>query len=249
MGWDTSLEIQPAESITNSAPTARTGPTTKARSVFHIGSLSLPHHAVKFYRVAPIKECSRQTCCASASQAVLGGPPGEFGPQGGRLLVTDRMELLEAALDGMPDGVGLLSREGEVIFWNQAAQGITGFTAIELLGREMPEGLEPLLGYGSGMENREPPGALPENHRSVQQARHRFGHMVPVIASTRVLFNGLEQYIFHCYCRAWLGCVLLPASGWRRSGRSLARTCGSGRSCSRSSVPRWNAASAWLPGL
>ena len=51
--------------------------------------------------------------------------------------MTDRMELLEAALDGMPDGVGLLSREGEVIFWNQAAQGITGFTAIELLGREM----------------------------------------------------------------------------------------------------------------
>jgi len=109
--------------------------------------------------------------------------------------VTDRMELLEAALDGMPDGVGLLSREGEVIFWNQAAQGITGFTAIELLGREMPEGLEPLLGYGSGMENREPPGALPENHRSVQQARHRFGHMVPVIASTRVLFNGLGERI------------------------------------------------------
>jgi len=109
--------------------------------------------------------------------------------------VTDRMELLEAALDSLPDGVGLMCREGNVIFWNQAAEGITGFAAIELLGHEMPEGLEPLLGYGSGTENREPPGALPENHRSVQQARHRFGHMVPVIASTLVLSNGLGERI------------------------------------------------------
>ncbi len=101
--------------------------------------------------------------------------------------MTDRMQLLEAALDSLPDGVGLLGREGEVIIWNQAAQGITGYTAIELQGHEMPEGLGPLVGNRNGMENQEPPGALPENHRSVEQMQHKFGHLVPVIANTLVL--------------------------------------------------------------
>ncbi|MGB0064279.1 MAG: PAS domain S-box protein [Terracidiphilus sp.] len=108
--------------------------------------------------------------------------------------MTDRMELLEAALDCLPDGVILLGREGEVMFWNHAAHSITGFTAIELLGRQMPEGLEPLLGPGSGVENRRP-FAQPENHRYVEQARHKFGHLVPVIVNILVLGNGLGERI------------------------------------------------------
>ena len=48
----------------------------------------------------------------------------------------------------------------------------------------------------------QPPGTLPESHRSVARARHKLGHCVPVIASTRILFNGLgerigEAVLFH----------------------------------------------------
>jgi PAS domain S-box-containing protein len=109
--------------------------------------------------------------------------------------MTDRMELFEAALDSLPDGLGLLGREGEVMFWNQAAQGITGYTAIELLGREMPEGLEPLLGSRNGIENSKSPELRPENRRSVEQTRHKFGHQLPVITNALVLFNGLGERI------------------------------------------------------
>ncbi|MGD0346272.1 MAG: diguanylate cyclase [Terracidiphilus sp.] len=107
--------------------------------------------------------------------------------------MTDRIELLEAALDSMPDGVGLFGGEGEVMFWNQAAQGITGYTAVELLGRPIPEGLEPLLANGNGIE--QPPGNPPESHRSVARARHKLGHFVPVIANKLILINGLGERI------------------------------------------------------
>lgn len=109
--------------------------------------------------------------------------------------MTDRTELLEAALDGLPEGLGLLGGKGEVMFWNQAAQGITGYPAIELLGRPLPEGLEPLFESAFGSDHRGPMGSQPENHRAVKQTRHRLGHMLPVITTNRVLLNGVGERI------------------------------------------------------
>lgn len=109
--------------------------------------------------------------------------------------MADRMELLEAALDSLPDGVGLWGREGEVKFWNQAAQDITGYSSIEIIGREMPEALERLMERGSSQENLQPPETPPENHRFVALIRHKCGHTVPVIASLHVLDNGLGERI------------------------------------------------------
>ena len=37
------------------------------------------------------------------------------------------MALLESALDSLPDGVSLFECEGGVVFWNQAAEAITGY--------------------------------------------------------------------------------------------------------------------------
>ncbi len=107
--------------------------------------------------------------------------------------MTDRTELLESAFDSLPEGMGLVDREGEVMLWNQAAQGITGYAAIELLDRPIPEALEPLLANGIGVEH--PPGSVPESRRSVAQARHKLGHSVPVIANMLVLFNALGERI------------------------------------------------------
>jgi PAS domain S-box-containing protein len=109
--------------------------------------------------------------------------------------MTDRIELLEAAIDGLHDGVGLFGGEGEVMFWNQAAQSITGYTAGELLGQPIPEGLEPLHECGNSREETQLPGALPESRRSVTRPRHKLGHSVPVIANKMVLVNGLGERI------------------------------------------------------
>jgi PAS domain S-box-containing protein len=111
----------------------------------------------------------------------------------GEISMTNRIELLEATLDSLPEGVGLAGGEGEVMFWNQAAQSITGYTAIELLGQPIPEGLEPLLANGNSME--QPPGTPPESHRWVTRAQHKLGHSVPVIANMLVLLNGLGERI------------------------------------------------------
>jgi diguanylate cyclase (GGDEF)-like protein/PAS domain S-box-containing protein len=105
--------------------------------------------------------------------------------------MTDRTKLLEAALDTLPDGIALFGGDGEVIFWNQAAQGITGYAAKELLAQPIPEGLEPLL-LERNLEEESRAGAeQPEDCRALVHARHKLGHGVPVISRTLVLRDGL----------------------------------------------------------
>ena len=48
--------------------------------------------------------------------------------------MSERTELLEAALEGYPDGIGLLGEEGLVRLWNPSAEAMTGFPSVELLG-------------------------------------------------------------------------------------------------------------------
>ena len=59
--------------------------------------------------------------------------------------MTNRTELLEAALEAFPEGVALVGTEGLVAFWNKAAEEITGYTGMELLSRQVPGALESLL--------------------------------------------------------------------------------------------------------
>jgi PAS domain S-box-containing protein len=109
--------------------------------------------------------------------------------------MTDRTELLEAAFDSLPEGMGLFGGEDEVVFWNEPAQGITGYPTVELLGRQLPECLEPLLANGSDTGKSQPPGGLPESRRSVARAQHKLGHFVPVIVNKMILLNGLGERI------------------------------------------------------
>jgi diguanylate cyclase (GGDEF)-like protein/PAS domain S-box-containing protein len=109
--------------------------------------------------------------------------------------MTDRTELLQTAFDSLPEGMSLLSEEDEVVFWNQAAQGITGYPAVELLGEQLPECLEPLLAAGSGEDELLALAARAEGRRSLAQARHKLGHAVPVIVRILDLSNGLGERI------------------------------------------------------
>jgi PAS domain S-box-containing protein len=137
--------------------------------------------------------CERNAPLRGCPSAIFGRTAVESTTQDREAWMTDRIELIEAALDSMSDGLGLFGRDGEVVLWNQAAQGMTGYTAMELLGRAVPESLEALLEAGRNME--QPSSDLADRHRSVVQARHKLGHFVPVIASMRVLSNGLGERI------------------------------------------------------
>jgi len=48
--------------------------------------------------------------------------------------MADRTELLEGALDSLPEGIALAGIEGRLAFWNRAAEDITGHRCPELLG-------------------------------------------------------------------------------------------------------------------
>jgi len=104
--------------------------------------------------------------------------------------MTDRTELLEAALDSIPEGIALLGNEGEVMFWNRAAEAITGYVGVELRGRNLPEPIEPLLANG-GMGNMQP-GCAPDARRgAVVHAQHKLGHAMQAMARSFVLRDGL----------------------------------------------------------
>ena len=55
--------------------------------------------------------------------------------------MADRTELVEAALDVYPEGLALLDSDERVVFWNRAAEQITGLPAHELRSRTVPDGV------------------------------------------------------------------------------------------------------------
>jgi diguanylate cyclase (GGDEF)-like protein/PAS domain S-box-containing protein len=101
--------------------------------------------------------------------------------------MADRTELLEAALESFPEGIGLLDREGLVAVWNRAAEAITGYAGMYVVGRHVPEPLEPLL-LGCGKLSEDQDNAEKQNNScSALRFKHKLGHQVPVIARTLVL--------------------------------------------------------------
>jgi diguanylate cyclase (GGDEF)-like protein len=123
--------------------------------------------------------------------------------------MTDRAELLEATLDSLPEGVALLGEDCHVVFWNQAARTITGYAAVEMVGRPVPETLKPLLAEGCLAGDSEAracplgsnsPGAHPASsheagHGFPAHTRHKLGHEVSTMARFMVLRDGLGQHI------------------------------------------------------
>ena len=53
----------------------------------------------------------------------------------------DRLAMLEATLDLMEEGIAVLDEQLRVVYWNQAASALTGYTAQDLLCRPCPEDL------------------------------------------------------------------------------------------------------------
>ncbi|KAA6458684.1 diguanylate cyclase [Acidobacteria bacterium AB60] len=102
--------------------------------------------------------------------------------------MAERAELLEAALEVYREGLAILDESGRVIFWNRAAESITGFSGAQVLGRLIPGGLDALTScpLGDADDRCRPavPGAL-------VHAQHQCGRDLPVVARRLVLRDGL----------------------------------------------------------
>lgn len=109
--------------------------------------------------------------------------------------MIDRMELLEAALDILPDGVALADAKGCVSFWNSAAEAITGHPRATVVGRPVSDAQEALV-VGGARRWAAHAGANPHpGLGTLIPLRHRLGHQLPAIVRVMVLRNELGERI------------------------------------------------------
>lgn len=100
---------------------------------------------------------------------------------------AERCELFEAALDTLGEGFALFDHDQRVVLWNREAASLTGFTAVQLVGRPLPEALQ-------GLAN--PVGVNPNldsGHGGVVHLRHESMKDIAVQAQTRLLRDTLGR--------------------------------------------------------
>jgi diguanylate cyclase (GGDEF)-like protein/PAS domain S-box-containing protein len=107
--------------------------------------------------------------------------------------MADRTELFEAALGRLPDGIALLGTDDHVVFWNQAAEAITGFKGMDLVGQALPEELDSLMRFGAPHQDRVEEGE--QQRATLVQVRHNLGHNVPLVAHCLALRDALGKRI------------------------------------------------------
>ena len=105
--------------------------------------------------------------------------------------MSDRAELLEATLDSLPEGAALLGENCQVVFWNQAAEAITGYAAQEVVGHAAPESLRPLLVCCASRELCMGTACHESGRGFVAHAKHKLGHDVSAMARILALRNVL----------------------------------------------------------
>ncbi len=109
--------------------------------------------------------------------------------------MSGRNELMEAALEAHPEGIALVDAAGQVLFWNRAAETITGFTGIEVVARTAPWAID-LLVHGCGAWDGASrldgaSGARP----ALLHGRHKLGGDLALAARRLVLRDGLGERI------------------------------------------------------
>ena len=109
--------------------------------------------------------------------------------------MADRAELLEATLDSLPEGAALLGENCRVMYWNQAAQAITGYAAQDVVGRPAPETLKMLLDGSAATGNGETHSLHAPGNGFLAHAQHKLGHDVSAMARLLTLRDGLGARI------------------------------------------------------
>jgi diguanylate cyclase (GGDEF)-like protein/PAS domain S-box-containing protein len=109
--------------------------------------------------------------------------------------MIERIELLEAALDNRPDGVALADADGTVVFWNRAAEAITGYGSKEVISQMVPAPLEALLLNSDARKSGPAASAAPSPRGVLVEMRHKLGHAVQAIAERVTLRDGFGSQI------------------------------------------------------
>ena len=105
------------------------------------------------------------------------------------------IEILEAALSELEEGVAVLDGESRVLFWNPAAESITGHLSVEVLSRSLPTGFYQLdAHHHAASEIIIFTVAKPAAQRPVLvHLRHRQGHSLPAMLRRNPLRNALGK--------------------------------------------------------
>jgi diguanylate cyclase (GGDEF)-like protein/PAS domain S-box-containing protein len=109
--------------------------------------------------------------------------------------MDDRLDLMEATLDSLSEGMGMAGLEGRTMFWNQAAESITGHPRSEIIGRPIRESLDLLIVGGAQKWTAQTWTDSQAGRGSVVQIRHRLGHEVAAMARVMVLRDGMGSRI------------------------------------------------------
>jgi len=109
--------------------------------------------------------------------------------------MADRCELMEAALEGFAEGVALLDREGRVVFWNHAAEKVTGFPGIDVVSRVSPFGLQQLLAPSDPERADEASSPARAQRQFLVHAQHHSGLELPLMIRRAMLRDGLGERI------------------------------------------------------
>jgi diguanylate cyclase (GGDEF)-like protein/PAS domain S-box-containing protein len=109
--------------------------------------------------------------------------------------MTDRMELMEAALESYPEGIALFDHEDHVAFWNRTSELLTGYSTGDVVGRAIPSALAPLVNCRDYEMDATPANGPRLGRGSVVHAQHKRGHDVPAIARKVVLRDEMGRRI------------------------------------------------------
>ncbi len=105
--------------------------------------------------------------------------------------MKDRVELFEAALDCLSEGFAFADLDGQVRFWNRAAEEITGYPSVDVLGRPVRAALEKLIVGGARQWVHETDAETLPGRGSLVRVHHGLGHELPILVRVLALRDGL----------------------------------------------------------
>ena len=109
--------------------------------------------------------------------------------------MPNHIELLESALDVLPEGAAIADLDGKVTLWNSAAEAITGYASSEVMGIGVREILDQLIAGGARQWIRQTDSPAAGSRGAVISARHKAGHELPLLARVLALRDGLGVHI------------------------------------------------------
>jgi len=109
--------------------------------------------------------------------------------------MADRADLVESAFDALGEAAALSDLDGKVVFWNRAAEGITGYHGGDVVGRRVRDLLELMVVGGSSQWVRTTGSEASGDRGSMARLRHLQGYEVQVFARVTTLRDGMGSRI------------------------------------------------------